>query len=291
MAGLRLCSRQSDKPYYIEDMDKYIYSIEELAYYLYHNVYFVDSSFFNYKLVEYIKTELNMPQLASKLQFSIGQKMGFSELIMFVILNSHYFDEDEIKVLQKHLDIIGTKSLKDRMKLRAEMLYKNGKLESAYEAFMNILNEKEHHAVMTGNRENDGFYAGIYLGIGKIKARMFYFSEAVEFFKKSYILDPDKLTAESLIYAILLERNYVTDTNEDFLQDIIKELGSLSVEEDLIIECTKNIKEKALKTELTQEYEHLEKTVTYDGRRNLNDFYEEIRIIIEEWKKEYRSQI
>ncbi len=35
MQGIRLCSPQAKIPYHIEDMELNIYSVEELAYYLY----------------------------------------------------------------------------------------------------------------------------------------------------------------------------------------------------------------------------------------------------------------
>lgn len=291
MQGLRLCSRQAETPYYIEDMDLNIYSIEELAYYLYNTVYFVDNSFFNEKLAEYIQQELRFPKLAAKLKYSMGQKSAFADLILLVVREAQYYDEDEIKRLQKNLDIIGTKSLKERMKLRAEMLYQGGKLTGANEAFVNILNEKEHSAIMTGNKENDEFYAGIYLGIGKIKVRMFYFTEAVEDLKKAYILYPNKEFAGVLINAMLLNQDYQTNSKEELLQDILTELGTLTVEESLITECIKEIKALALRCELTPEFEHLEKIVTYDGCRNLDDFYDGIRTVVDEWKQEYRKQI
>ena len=40
MQGIRLCSPQAKIPYHIEDMELNIYSVEELAYYLYHTVFF-----------------------------------------------------------------------------------------------------------------------------------------------------------------------------------------------------------------------------------------------------------
>lgn len=291
MQGLRLCSRQAEKPYYIEDMDLNIYSIEELAYYLYNTIYFVDTAFFSEKLVEYIKTELGFPKLAAKLKYSMGQKDSFSELVMLIVKEAQYYEEDEIRQLQKNLDIIGTKSLKERMKLRAEMLYQGGKLAGANEAFQNILNEKEHSALMTGNKEHDEFYAGIYLGMGKIKVRMFYFTEAAEDFKKAYILYPNNASARALIYAMLLKIDYQKNAKEDLVQEIVTGLGTLNIEEIVIRECVDEVKTLALKSELTPEYEYLEKTITYDGCRNLDDYYDGIGEIVDKWKQEYRKQI
>lgn len=291
MQGIRLCSPQAKRPYHIEDMELNIYSIEELAYYLYNTVFFVDTTFFNERLTTYIQTELELPKLAAKLKHSIELKNSFSDMVMLVVRESRYYEEDELKQLQKNLDIIGSKSLKERMKVRAELLYQSGKLVSANEILNNILNEKRQPVLMTGNQEHDEFYGGIYLDLGKIKVRMFYFTEAVEDFKKAYILYPDKESAKALIYAMLLSMDYQRKTKEDLLGNIAAELGTLMLEEDIITQCIDEIKEMALKCELTKEYEHLEKVVTYDGCRNLDDFYEGIHKVVDEWKQEYRKQI
>ena len=70
MSGLILCSRKADVPYRIADADLNIYSIEEFAYYLYNNAYFVDDGFFNEGLCDYIENNLNLPKVAQKLMYA-----------------------------------------------------------------------------------------------------------------------------------------------------------------------------------------------------------------------------
>ena len=291
MQGIRLCSPQAKIPYHIEDMELNIYSVEELAYYLYHTVFFVDTGFFNERLTEYIRTGLELPGLAAKLKHSMELKNSFSDLVMLVVRESQYYEEDELKQLQKNLDIIRSKRLKERMKVRAELLYQGGKLAGANEIYNNILSEKGQPVLMTGNQEHDEFYGSIYLGLGKIKVRMFYFAEAAEDFKKAYILYPDRESGRALIHALLLGMDYQGETKEELLGKIAAELGTLTLEEEMITQCIDDLKESAIKCELTKEYEYLEKVITYDGCRNLDDFYEGIHQVVDEWKQEYRKLI
>ncbi len=291
MQGIRLCSPQAKVPYHIEDMELNIYSVEELAYYLYNTVFFVDTGFFNERLTEYIRTELELPGLAAKLKHAMELKNSFSDMVMLLVRESRFYEEDELKQLQKNLDIIGSKSLKERMKVRAELLYQGGKLAGANEIYNNILNEKGQPVLMTGDQEHDEFYGGIYLGLGKIKVRMFYFAEAAEDLKKAYILYPCRESGSALIHSLLLGMDYQEESKEKLLEKIMAELGSLALDEALVIQCIEEIKESAIKCELTKEYEYLEKVITYDGCRNLDDFYEGIHQVIDEWKQEYRKQI
>lgn len=102
MSGLILCSRKADVPYRIADADLNIYSIEEFAYYLYNNAYFVDDGFFNEGLCDYIENNLNLPKVAQKLMYAMGQRMNFAELVMIIIKSSRYYSETEIKAFEKN---------------------------------------------------------------------------------------------------------------------------------------------------------------------------------------------
>ena len=58
MSDITMCTLHSEKPYYITEINKNIYSIEELNYYLYNYLYLVDEEFFSESLIDYIENEL-----------------------------------------------------------------------------------------------------------------------------------------------------------------------------------------------------------------------------------------
>lgn len=67
MSGYILCQvKKAEKPFYIENISTNIYSIEELCYYLYNNLYLVDSSLISSKLCTWLEEELELPKLAAK---------------------------------------------------------------------------------------------------------------------------------------------------------------------------------------------------------------------------------
>ena len=52
MSGYILCqTKKAQHPYFIENISMNIYSIEELCYYLYHNLYLADHTVFNEELL------------------------------------------------------------------------------------------------------------------------------------------------------------------------------------------------------------------------------------------------
>lgn len=54
MSGYILCQvKRAKNPYYISNISTNIYSIEELCYYLYHNIYLLDETIINEQLLVY----------------------------------------------------------------------------------------------------------------------------------------------------------------------------------------------------------------------------------------------
>ena len=63
-----LCQvKRADEPYYIEDINRYLYSIEELCWFVDHNLALVDDAFFDTTLTDWIRGELQLPDLADRM--------------------------------------------------------------------------------------------------------------------------------------------------------------------------------------------------------------------------------
>ena len=278
MSGLILCSRKADVPYRIADSDLNIYSIEEFAYYLYNNAYFVDDGFFNEGLCDYIENNLNLPKVAQKLMYAMGQRMNFAELVMIIIKSSRYYSETEIKAFEKELKTISSKGMLERMKTRADMLFENGKLGSALKTYENILNNNIY------KRESNEFYAGVYLGIGKIEGRMFYLKEALEKFKHSYELKSSDETLKEIINVKFAMKYSGIKEDIDFTKE--NEINS-----ELVLKCSEEVKDIWEQINNGTEYENLSQTFIYDGRHNLDDYYVNVQEVLDEWKNDYRSNI
>ena len=62
MSGYILCQTKRAKlPYFIENISTNVYSIEELCYYLYHNLYLVDQTIMNEGLCSWIQSDCPEP--------------------------------------------------------------------------------------------------------------------------------------------------------------------------------------------------------------------------------------
>lgn len=282
----KLCSRRQVSPYVIKDRDISIYSIEELAYYINNYVYFIDNSFFNDDILEYIIKFFNFPKLNEKIAYYSKNKTNPSGIIMSIVEASGYYNKASIEELKNTLEIIETKSMPERMKARADMLYKCGKLLMAKNLYLDILDRCKNMPVITEDIEKNKFFGELYCGLGKIKSRMFYFPEAIEDFKKSYIIYPEEDTLKYIVYSSILYWKNDGDTLS--IEEIQKEFNIT----DAKIEEYKLVVEKESSNIVTtNEYVNLSEKFNYDGLCNLEDYYSEIQEILCKWKQEYREQI
>ena len=68
MSDYILCQvKRASLPFYVENISKNIYSIEELCYYFYKNIYLIDESIINERLCNWLKDELGLSKLYEKL--------------------------------------------------------------------------------------------------------------------------------------------------------------------------------------------------------------------------------
>ena len=85
MSGYILCqTKKAGKPYFVENISTNIYSLEELCYYLYHNLYLVDSSVMNEGLCIWISEELDLPRLAAKLRPHLGKFASIEDVLYHI---------------------------------------------------------------------------------------------------------------------------------------------------------------------------------------------------------------
>ena len=282
MQGLRLCSKQSTVPYHIATLGIHIYSIEELAYYLYNHAFFVEESFFSEELMCYIRDQLKMPRLAAKLKYLMAQKGSFKEKMLIVVEASKYYDEEECTEFAERVSELTQKTEIERMKLRANYLYKKGRLTESEKLLQEILKQQ--------TEVSPQFLALIYLDLGKIKMQRFSFQEGKEDFAKAYGYCQEEVIAKSFIRSILLMLDYEGEPKESLMKMVQERLGLVEISESLIADTVEELKKAALRSEMTPEYEKIEEIAGLLDNHNLDSYYQGMQELLEDWKTEYRTQ-
>ncbi len=105
MGKLILCNgKQALNPYCFKMTNTYVYSIEELCYYIYHNVTALMSELKEEGLICWIEDELGLKECAAKLRHLVLAEAGFKDIVVCILLSCDYYEEAQIKQLLIDLD-------------------------------------------------------------------------------------------------------------------------------------------------------------------------------------------
>ena len=181
MSGIILCrTGRALKPLVLEEPGVQIYSLEELCYYIYNNIYILTNAFLDEKLIAFIRTEIKEPLLADKLEQLKCENAGLAEAVVTILKYVDYYDTAEIEQVKDLLAMLDTQNVYERMKMRADRFLEKGCYYSAISNYDKIVNG-ERDINLSGL-----FYAKVYHNLGTAYARMFFFEKAAKYFEEAY---------------------------------------------------------------------------------------------------------
>lgn len=244
MSGYILCQTKKAKtPYFIENISTNIYSLEELCYYLYHNLYLVDRSIINEGLCTWISEELELPRLAAKIRPHLGKFASTEDVLYPIFKEINYLSYEELKVLNGKLARLDVESPLLREKRKGDALVENGMYVNAIHVYQNLLKKEGLEAAKEGLTE------GIYHNLGCAYSYLFQMEKAVECFEKAYELGK---TEEALKCFLLAYRSVKTPIEYE------SKLTELEVSEEQKEEISKVLDKFAKKPEIPVYSQHVD---------------------------------
>ena len=196
MSDYILCQvKKASLPFYVENISKNIYSIEELCYYIYKNIYLIDESIINERLCNWIKDELGLPRLYENLYRILEKEEGTSAFILAIFREIHYLSYDEFKRLNEELEILEKQLLAVRIKKKGDYLVSN-------RMYVNAIRMYEDALVAAKREENLGvqFEGEIYNNMGYAYLELFQMEEAAKYLKKAYEKLPTQQIRKQYFY-------------------------------------------------------------------------------------------
>lgn len=223
MGLVSICRYKRTKtPFFVEQAGINLYSLEELAYFLYHNICLTDRSFFDERLFRWLQEEAGCTELAARLRSGISSGTNVQNLVIGVVGASGLFSNRELSDLSERLKSLVTLQEQERLKLRADELLNNGNEWAAIEEYRHIL--KMHQNSRLGLK----FYGAVWNNLGVCYARQFLFAEAAECFETSYGYDADeeiqrqaelsRQLAEGILPGAGKKRKDIADPQKQLLQ-------------------------------------------------------------------------
>ena len=187
MSSYILCqTRRAEKPFYIENISTNIYSIEELCYYLYHNLYLIDQTLVNEDLCRWIEEELSLPLLAAKLRPHLGKFADIEDILYPIFKEINYLTYEELRDLNARLARQGTERLLFRKRRKGDQLMENGMYVNAIRVYRELLDSPELSGEEDLTVEARELLSKVRHNLGCAYTRLFQMDKALECFYQAY---------------------------------------------------------------------------------------------------------
>lgn len=273
MSGLIMCSRQAENPLFVERGTIRIYNLEELCYYLYNYTYMITIDFFDENFLSFCENEIGQPALSQKVKECLAHKEQLKTIILRVLESSSYYSSEEIKRFESTLSYLDSTSVMERFKARADMMTKAGKWKSALVIYNEIINNKEEEMPVQ-------FYSRVRSNIGVIYTNLFMYEEASKWFEQAYMDDMTEDYRDYLICSLMMSDNEAT---------LVEIAEKYDFDQQLMDNYRIAFSNAGKLVGAEEKYNHTIEQFKYNGKKNLNDYYDNVEEILSEWKEDYRK--
>lgn len=265
----------SQTPYFLSGLSVNIYSMDELCYYLANNAYILDNDLIDVHLCDFIRDNLNMPELADKIKHMLKANKTLGEMVTTILVDTEYCDEAEIKKIRQVLVDNASLSFAAKRKVRGDNLLKACKYPRAIEEYQYVLSGLK-------KEEEPELYSSILHNIGCAYARMFLLKKAATYFKEAYSIDENHDTL--VMYLVCLR---LTAKKEEYDRIVVKN----GYDDRTSLEAVRRIS-GANELELTGELaDQIQDIVDLKDAGRVSDYYQKIEDTLEEWKLSYRRSM
>lgn len=257
MGKLLLCTgKRAEVPFAFPESHVNLYSIEELCYYLYHNIYNVTDAMLDGELVSFLYEQLDMKFLAGRVESLIKTNSFMEDKVMAIMASSNYYTGEELREFKEKVNSIGNLTLEERLKFKGDSYLKNKRYPLAIKEYLGLLNGKDNSLV------DKDLCGKTWHNLGVAYMRMFLFEDAVLCFASAYEISKDEVFIESYLKSLK-----ITEKEEKY--------------QEVILEIDEEIRKK---WELQWEKLQNEKKDRIEPK-------DDISTLINKWKQEYRKQM
>ena len=275
MSKVLLCTtKQASHPFIFLNTKVEINTYEELCFYIYNNTVLISKSSISEKLFDWIRDELDMPQLAAKL-LTLSNKTNFVQDLLVEILNEgDYYEPDEIATYIEAWQKYRKLSPNLRKILKADGYLGYRRYIKAASIYDEILEEKD-------NIEDKVFVGNVYHNRAVAAANNLNTEEAKRYFLKAYEYNQNEESLRSYLVVFastsdtsaLKQEMRKFDMGEDEFESLMIEIG----------DSNEDVREMTI-------YSMLQRAIYNRMNKDMIDYDKRMDIILGQLKDEFREQ-
>lgn len=186
------------EPYEMPFTGVKVYSLEELCYYIYNNIYSVTEEVFGPSLVKWLREQTDNAELAKKLDVMIQAGETMKNYVVTLLCGCDYYKEDEIRHMIRILDEIANLPLYKKKKIKADNYLRAGLYGKSLAEYRKLL-----HGSFAVNFTMEE-YGDILHNQGIARFYTSSFEEAGRDFKEAFVRNNQRDSLEHYIWTLLI---------------------------------------------------------------------------------------
>ncbi|WP_310605168.1 hypothetical protein [Anaerosporobacter sp.] len=277
MGKLIFCTgKVTEKPYTFPFSKARIYSMDELNYYIYNNIYLISEEAFSYSFCDWLEKELRLPEVADKIRNLLNRRNNLKDIVVSLLCSADYYTEPQIRELIQIMEQIERMPLIKKRKIKADNYLRYGQYAKALAEYEIIVDANE--SAMFTQVE----YGDIYHNLAVAKAKSVSASEAAKYYLIAYKQNQREESLMQYLYSLLLSKN-----TEEF-KTACEEFG---VSQEQQSQLEEDIFAKELAALEIAEYENIDRLSALKKEGKVAQYYRELKGTIRQYKETYRKGI
>lgn len=276
MGRIILCQdRQAVIPYRFSNTKIEVYSYEELCFYIYNNVALLNPEQLQGKLVQWIKSELKMEELAAQLLEQLAADATMTELLVTILSAGHYYEAAEIRQFRDKQELVALLPEEEKLKLKADSFLMYKRLLKAISLYNTILLHEEQIA-------DQKFLGDVYHNKGVALAKNMEVSKAKLAFLEAFERNQKQASLEAYLMLRLQEAE---------LSVVEQEARAFGMDEADFQRLGMLLEDAEEDAESTAAYTRYQKAIYNKERGDYEAFNQRIDMMLNQWKEDFREQI
>lgn len=263
-------------PYHFRLTKTNVYSIEEVCYYIRHNIYMMQEEVFDREFALWLRSELHMEKTAGKIERLIQDHHNLKDIVVTLCCSCDYYEEEEINELIAIIDDLDNLPKYARRKYKGDNYLKCQSYEKAIEEYEKVFESDEI-------LQADGaVYGNIFHNMGVAYVNIGEFYKASDCFLKAY----EKNSREESLFHCLSALRMCKDVER--FKKLVKELEISQEKQDEWEKIYTRALEICSADRASRQIEKL-RILLKNGM--VEEYYDKVHGYINTWKNEYRRQI
>lgn len=275
MSKVILCTtKEASHPFIFLNTKVEINTYEELCFYIYNNTVLISKSSLSEKLFDWIRDELDMPELSARLVALSNKTPLAQDLLVEILSAGDYYEDEEIDTYMEAWQKYRRLSLNQRKKLKADGYLGYRRYIKAASIYDDILEGADQIT-------DQIFLGNVYHNRAVAAANNLNTSEAKEYFLKAYDLNHNEASLRGylIVFAAFNDTASIKqemrrlDQDDSCFENLMIEMG----------DSNEDVREMTI-------YSMLQRAVYNRMNKGMIDYDKRMDIILGQLKDEFREQ-